>query len=65
MGETFVVKTKPTYSLLKFLQAKHAANVHLLVNYNPRDLQYSTFCVSCITATKLLDTILYHDTVGK
>ena len=63
MGETFVVKTKPTYSLLKFLQAKHAANVHLLVN--PRDLRYSTFCVSCITATKLLDTILYHNTIGK
>ena len=29
-----------------------------------RDLQYSTLCVLCITATKLLDTILYHDTEG-
>jgi len=29
--------------------------------YN-RDLQYSAYWVSHITATKLLDTILYHDT---
>ena len=30
-----------------------------------RDLQYSTFCVSHITAKIWLDTILYHDIHSK
>ena len=29
-----------------------------------RDLRYSTFCVSGIAATKMLDTILYHGIEG-
>ena len=43
-----------------FIVVTYNKPIILIVSHS--GLQYSAFCVSCITTVKLLDTILYHNT---